>query len=327
MQDLILLLARHSVLVVFLVTFAGRVGAPLPAAPLLVMAGGLIAMGQIGWVGVLLASLAANLLGDAVWFYAGRRYGHRVLRLLCKVSFSPDSCARQSESLIAKWGGSSLVAAKFLPGISVVAAPMAGAIGMSVRRFVAFDLLAAACWTALFVGLGMAFNQQISGVLSVIANAGGVATLVLLVGLLGFVASRWWRRYQFNKSVAMHRVTVEHLRNAMGGSQPPLVIDVRTASGLLADPRRVPGSVVINLHDMKAAASDLPQDREIVLYCNCPNDVSAARGAGILLSLGFQDVHPLEGGLDAWIAAGLPVSTQPLEAAEASNGMGLATAG
>ena len=313
MQDLILLLAQHSVLVVFLVTFAGRVGAPLPAAPMLVVAGGLIAMGQIGWVGVLAASLAANLLGDAVWFYAGRRYGHRVLRLLCKVSFSPDSCARQSESLISKWGGSSLVAAKFLPGISVVAAPIAGAIGMSVLRFIAFDLLAAVSWTAVFVGLGIVFNRQIEGVLLAIANAGGVATAVLLVGLLGFVASRWWRRYQFKKSVAMHRVTVDHLRNAMDDPQPPLVIDVRSSAGLLAEPRRIPGSVVIALNDMKAAAVDLPRDREIVLYCNCPNDVSAARGAGVLLASGFDDVHPLEGGLDAWIAAGLPVSTEPVE--------------
>jgi membrane protein DedA with SNARE-associated domain/rhodanese-related sulfurtransferase len=304
MHDLIVLLTQHSMLVIFLVTLAARVGAPLPAAPLLVVAGGLVDMGQIGLTGVLIASLLANLLGDAVWYEAGRRYGHRVLRLLCKVSFSPDSCARQSETLIQRWGGSSLIAAKFLPGISVVAAPMAGALGMSVRRFVGFDLIAGGLWSALFLGLGVAFSGQIEAVLIVIANAGGVATVLLVLALAAFVGARYWRRRQVRKSVEMARITVDDLQRLVDRGEDPVIIDVRTPMRVQAEPRHIPGALRISLAEMRGAATTLPRDRPIVLYCNCPNDVSAARGAAILTAAGFDRVHPLQGGLDGWVASG-----------------------
>src|SRR5690606_598969 len=100
---------------VFLTTLAARIGLPVPAAPLLVVVGGLAATGQLSLAVLLVVAVIANLLGDSVWFYGGRSHGARVMRLLCRMSLSPDSCVRQSESLIARWGGSSLIAAKFVP--------------------------------------------------------------------------------------------------------------------------------------------------------------------------------------------------------------------
>ena len=144
MNDLLDLLIHHEAALVLVVTFAARVGLPIPAAPLLVMAGGLAVGGLVSLPLVFASSVLANVLGDWVWFQAGRRFGYRVMAQVCRFSLSPDSCVRQSESLIARWGGSSLVAAKFVPGVSVVAAPMAGALGMSLPRFVWFDALAGA---------------------------------------------------------------------------------------------------------------------------------------------------------------------------------------
>ena len=131
MQELLSLATERGVAVVFFATLAARLGAPIPASAVLVVAGGLVAMGQIPLWSTVLGALLGNLLGDAAWFYAGRRFGHRMMRLLCKVSLSPDTCVRQSESLITRWGGASLIAAKFVPGVSVVAPPMAGALHMS----------------------------------------------------------------------------------------------------------------------------------------------------------------------------------------------------
>src|SRR6267142_6693518 len=122
MRELIALLVDHGVLVVFVATLG--------------------------------SSIVANVAGDGIWFVAGRRHGHRVMKLLCRISLSPDSCVRQSESLIVRWGGNSLIAAKFLPGVSVVAAPMAGALGMSWTRFLSFEVAAAAIWTMVFLALG-----------------------------------------------------------------------------------------------------------------------------------------------------------------------------
>ena len=98
MQALVDLLLRHGVLLVFAVTLAARIGAPVPAAPLLVVAGGLAAGGQFSLAAAFAVAVLANVLGDAVWFVGGRRQGHRVMRLLCRVSLSPDSCVRRSEN-------------------------------------------------------------------------------------------------------------------------------------------------------------------------------------------------------------------------------------
>ena len=155
MDTLLALAAQHGVLLVFAATFAARLGLPVPAAPVLVMAGALGMAGASGQITVIAGAIVANLLGDAVWFVAGRRHGYRVMRVLCRLSLSPDSCVRQSENFIARWGGGALVAAKFVPGVSTIAAPMAGALGMSTARFLAFDTVGAALWTTVFLALGI----------------------------------------------------------------------------------------------------------------------------------------------------------------------------
>lgn len=316
MHALMSLLVEHGLWVVFLVTLAARAGAPVPAAPLLVMAGGVSMAPSLpsgaAWLLALGVAVLANLAGDAVWFAAGRRYGHRVMGLLCRLSLSPDSCVRQSESLMARWGGSALLAAKFVPGVSVVAAPMAGALGMSVPRFVAFDVVAGAIWSALFLGLGAVFSQQVDAVLVYLADAGLVAAVVVLGGAAGFAGWRWWRRRAFLKSLAMVRISVDELHALLGaaeaGDAAPLLIDVRSGTANQLDPRVIPGAQRVALPDIAAHAARLPRDRDIVLYCNCPNEASAAVAAQRLAGKGFTRVRPLAGGLEAWAAAGHPVA-------------------
>ncbi|HEY1399634.1 VTT domain-containing protein [Roseateles sp.] len=303
MRALIDLLIQHDFLLVFLVTLAARIGAPVPAAPLLVVAGGLAAAGRLSALSLVVAAVLANVLGDAIWFIAGRSYGHRVLRLLCRVSLSPDVCVRQSESLIARWGGSSLLAAKFLPGISVVAAPMAGALGMGWRRFIAYDAVAGLVWTACFLGLGLIFSDQIQDVLDFLSNAGifAVAAIVAVLALL--IGNRWRRRRQMAKLQGeVERISVEDAAALCEQDMAPLFIDVRSDPGRAADPRTLPGALNIPLTRLPEYAAQLPDDRLLVLYCNCPNEVSAIQGAHELLKRGHPRVLALDGGLDGWHA-------------------------
>ena len=308
MRTLIDLLVQNSLGWVFLFTLAARVGLPVPAAPLLVVAGGLAASQLISWPLVLLVSIAANLIGDGIWYEAGRRHGHRVMRLLCKISLSPDSCVRQSESLIQRWGGRSLLAAKFLPGISVVAAPMAGALHMSVTRFVAFDVLAGAVWSAVFLALGFVLADQIQQVLDMLASAGLVALGALLLLAVGLVLRRWWMRQRFLRDAQSLRIDVDGAAAMVDQGLDPLFIDVRSKGSRSIDPRSIPGAVLTELGRLHEHAPQLPQDRELVLYCNCPNEASAAVAAKTLLGLGFTRVRTLTGGLDGWAAAGRPVA-------------------
>jgi len=313
-QELVALLQHHGVLIVFAATLAARIGAPVPAAPLLVVAGGLSAGGEFSAIAAFGVALLANVVGDAVWFWGGRRYGHRVMRLLCRISLSPDSCVRQSESLITRWGGNSLIAAKFVPGVSVVAAPMAGALAMSWRRFLSFELVGAALWTSVYLGLGMLFSKQIQQILDVMAGAGAGALVALLLVLAALLALRYWRRRSFLRAVDMPRIDADELRTLILDGHEPVIVDVRSAASVDLDDRRIPGALRMHLHEVSDKARDLPRDREIVLYCNCPNEVSAARAARMLAAQGFQRVRPLAGGLDAWVESGGPaeaVAMQP----------------
>ena len=310
MAQLMSLLVQNAILVVFAASFAARLGLPVPAAAVLVVTGALLAAGDVSVVGVVLAAVAANLLGDGAWYYAGRRFGYRFMRMLCRISLAPDSCVRRGESLITDWGGMSLVAAKFVPGVSVVAPPMAGALGMSVPRFIGFDTGAALIWTGLFLGLGWIFRNQIQDVLAVMAQAGGIATVALGVVLIVALAVRYWRRRAFMRLTGMPRITVDELHVLMDGEEPPLVIDVRGQAGRQVDPRRIPGALSFTLKALQQRNLDLSMatDRDVVLYCNCPNEVSAAQAARVLLARGARRALPLTGGLDAWVASGRPTS-------------------
>lgn len=303
MESLVELLLRHGALLVFLVTLAARVGLPVPAAPLLVVAGGLAAVGRFSLAGALGAALLANVAGDALWFAGGRRHGHRVMRLLCKVSLSPDSCVRRSELLIGRWGGSSLVAAKFVPGVSLVAAPMAGALGMPWRTFVLYELLGGGLWSGLFLGLGLLFSREIRRVLALMSGAGSTALAVLALLLAALLALRWWRRRRALRDLGLPRIGVEELRALLQGEAPPVVVDVRPLSSLELDARRIPGARHVELDRIATLAGELHRGHDIVVYCNCPNDVSAAQAARVLHAHGFTRVRPLAGGLDAWFDA------------------------
>lgn len=310
MQELLDLLLRHGVLIVFGATLAARVGLPVPAAPLLVVVGGLSSEGHFSAAAAFGVAVLANVLGESPWFWGGRRFGYRVMRLLCRISLSPDSCVRQSEELIVRWGGTALIAAKFVPGVSVVAAPMAGALAMTWRRFLAYNLLASVLWTAAYLGLGLVFSRQIQQVLDRMAGAGVAAMAALLLLAVLLLAWRYGRRRRFLRRFAAPRISVAELQALLRDGQAPVVVDVRSQAGVSIDQRRIPGALRMHLDEVAAQAASLPRDREIVLYCNCPNEVSAARAAQLLLAQGFPRVRPLAGGLEAWVAAGGAVATR-----------------
>jgi len=92
-----------------------------------IVAGALAAEGELSPSAIFGVAFVACMLGDALW-YRGPRYGRRVMKLLCRVSFSPDSCVRQTEFRFERWGKLTLVLSKFIPGLSTIAPPLAGAM-------------------------------------------------------------------------------------------------------------------------------------------------------------------------------------------------------
>lgn len=304
MHELIALVTAHGALLVFAATLAARIGAPVPAAPFLVIAASLSAAFPASLLWVFGVSIIASTLGDGAWFLAGRRYGYRMLKVLCRISMSPDSCVSQSESFFERWGGTTLVAAKFVPGISVIAPPIAGVLKMPALVFLGYEMLASAIWAGLLMALGLMFSDQVQAVLDALSTMGIAAFAALAVVVAGYLAMRYWRRRTFLASMEIPRISVHALYELMEGGRSPVIIDVRSDVGRSIDTRRIPGALEIALDDIRKAAHELSTSREIILYCNCPNEASAAVAAKALVEAGHTTARPLAGGLEAWIAAG-----------------------
>ncbi|MGJ7511915.1 rhodanese-like domain-containing protein [Variovorax sp. GT1P44] len=303
MNEFVSLLAGQGVLLVFIVTLATRLGAPVPAVPFVIVAGGLTVGGELSLASVVAAAVIGNIIGDGVWFLAGRRWGYRVMRLLCRISLSTDTCVKRSESILGRWGGLSLIAAKFVPGVSVVAPPMAGALGMSNLRFLSYETVAALIWTVGFLLVGRIFHAAIQDVLTVISDIGLTAAVLFAVLLAAFILWRWWQRRMAQRVDDIELMEVRMLREAIAAGASPTVIDVRSEEARALDDREIPGAIGIALSHLPKRLGSFSDGRELVLFCDCPNDESAIAAARVLMAAGLPRVRVLAGGLDAWAAA------------------------
>jgi len=297
---------------VFLNVLLEQLGLPLPAIPTLVVAGALAANGQLPALGVGAVAVAACLIGDSSWYLAGRAYGVRVMRLLCRISLTPDTCVSQTQASFERWGPRALIVAKFVPGLSMIAPPLAGATRMGYARFALFSTAGAALWIGAALTAGLLLKSQIARLLPRLAGIGGTVVVILLVLLGAYIAFKWWERRRFYALLDMARINVDELYTRLQGDAVPVIVDVRSPTTRDLERRRIPGALQVPVVEVERHVGSLPRDREIILYCNCPNEASAAQAARLLLRQGFNQVRPLRGGLDAWIAAGYAVEEAPL---------------
>lgn len=267
MQDLTTLVTRFGLPLVFLNVLLEQGGLPLPAIPTLIVAGALAARGNLPVLPLLLTAAFASLIADSVWFRLGRVHGSLILKTLCRISLSPDSCVKQTEALFERWGLPSLLVAKFIPGFSTVAPPMAGATGAPVVRFVLYDLAGALLWAGSGIGLGLVFHTAVDDILASLGEMGGRALLLLGLLLALFIASKWWQRRRFYRVLRMARISPPELSTLMQSESAPAIFDVRSARARARDPRRIPGAYALELATLEAHLPDLPRHQEIVLYC------------------------------------------------------------
>ena len=314
-HQIIELIAQYGLLLVFFNVLVEQTGVPVPAVPTMIVAGALSANGKLPLAGVVLAALVACLLSDLLWYWAGRRFGAGVMRTICRISLSPDSCVKQSELRFQRWRGRVLLIAKFVPGLSTVAPPLVGAMGLRAGSFVLLDGLGSLLWVGVAVGLGYAFAAQIDDLLDAMASAGTVAFELLLVLLALYIAAKWWQRRRLLVALRMARISVDELNQSIADGQNPVVVDVRSQAARLLDTRIIPGALLADLDQVTRALQDIPPDRELVIYCICPNEVSAAKAAKLLMALGYRRVRPLLGGLDAWDSAGYAIERLPSDPA------------
>ena len=306
MNSLLQLLGNHGLAIAFVNVLLVQLGLPVPAYPALIVTGALIASSDDPLAFLLVVAVAACLIADVAWYLAGRRYGGRVVRTVCKISLSPDSCVRQTETLFMRWGPASLLIAKFIPGFATIATSLAGSQSLPFALFVVLDALGAALWAGVAIALGVVFRDAIGSVLDVLAQMGRFGLDALVVLLLFFIAVRWWQRHRLLRELRMTRISVAELATLIKSESAPTILDARSAESRQRD-GTIPGAIHWSGEAGSTVGDDVARDAEIVVFCACPNEVSAARVARGLRLAGFRKVRPLHGGIDAWVDAGLPV--------------------
>lgn len=309
MENVLSLFAEHGLLALFASVLVEQLGAPVPALPFLLLAGVSAAGDGVYLVEALAVASLASMLADSLWFYAGRRYGRQVLALLCRISISPDSCVRQSELDFARRGRATLLVAKFVPGLSTLASPLAGAIGMRAASFALFNLAGTLLWAGSGIVAGVLFHDQVAGVLDALRDFGGAA-LAVVVGVLAlYIAARAWRRRQLARAVAkLPRVEPAELAAAIESGEELILVDVRGALTPASPAGRIPGAQHIDLARVGTVSLAAWSDKaRIVAYCACPDDASAQKAARLLGKRGLR-VSVLHGGVDGWVAAGYPLA-------------------
>ncbi|MFZ3321397.1 MAG: VTT domain-containing protein [Usitatibacter sp.] len=299
-MDLLELLARWDVALVFGAALAEQAGLPVPAAPILVAAGALAQSGGLRPEMVLLAAIAACLVSDHAWFLAGRRYGRGILAGLCRISISPDTCVQRTDDLIARHGAPLLLIAKFIPGVSAVAIPTAAAMGLSYRRFIFYDLMGVAAWSGVYVGAGMIFSTEVRRVLDAMAQVGGLSLLVVLMLFGTYIALKVAQRRRLRRLFHLVRIAPDELAQMLlEAGDGLLILDARSRLARVEDPRTLPASISFGIEDHFDLLPHEARGKLIVTFCTCPNEASAALLAERLIKAGYDRVRVLTGGVQA----------------------------
>ena len=269
MSDTLQVLLQYGYVVLFAFVLAEQVGLPIPAVPVLLGVGALAGAGRMSVVPALSVALVASLVPDIIWYELGRRRGGRVLRLLCRISLEPDSCVRRAQDSFVKHGRGVLLVAKFFPGLSTVAPPLAGVVGISRRQFLALDSAAALVWAGAWAGVGYLFSDALEMIVSDSARLGNVLLTVAAAAILAYVAIKFTQRQLFLRSLRIARITVGELRERLATGDAGLaIIDARSQLELSVTPYAIPGAVWIAADDIDRRHLEIPRDRDVVVYCN-----------------------------------------------------------
>jgi len=268
MRGILPFLLRHGYWVLFVNVFTEQAGLPIPAIPVLLAMGALAGLGHVSLAAVLGLAICAALASDLMWFRLGRVRGHSILNLLCRVSLEPDSCVSNTKSLFSKFGALSLLFAKFVPGLSTAAAPMAGLTHMPLLKFLAADIAGSLVWSGTYLAIGYLFRDQLERAAEQAGRMGSWLLIVLVSLLAIYIAWKYYQRRRFIRELRVDRITPEELMRMIEAGEDLAVVDLRRSLEVDHDNIKVPGAIWIDLDDLEGRQEEIPRDKDVILYCS-----------------------------------------------------------
>jgi membrane protein DedA with SNARE-associated domain len=269
MTDVLTLISRHGYLLVFVMVLAEALGFPVPAAIALLAAGAAVGAHMLSGPTVWALALAAMLLGDLTLFVLGKRSGWALLGFLCRVSVNPETCILRSAESFYKRGKTTLIFAKFLPGVNTMAPPLAGSMRMPVGQFLRFDVLGTMLYVSTYLMVGFLGRNFLRSITRGVQTAGHAVGEVLLAAVVAYIAYRLWVYARHRQYRVVPRVQVEELirRLRQEEGESILVADVRSHGYYDAEASRIKGSIRLEPNNLEAELQKMPKDRDIYLYC------------------------------------------------------------
>jgi membrane protein DedA with SNARE-associated domain len=307
MNTVIPFLLQYGYPVLFLWVLTETMGLPIPSVPLLITMGALAGVGQRSLLLCIGLGGCAALLGDIFWYTIGRRRGRKVLSLICRISFEPESCVRRTENIFERYGARSFLITKFIPGLNAIATSMAGIIRLPLSRFFLFDIPGTFLFISAYTLIGYLISEELDRALSYGAGISKIILLLVSGGLVLYILGKFLSRQRLLKQLAIEHITPEELKQKIDAGEHIVIVDVRHPSDIEGDPYVIPGAIRIT-SDASEHHPAFSGDGEIVAYCTCPNEASSARAALNLRQRGMRRVRPLSGGFDAWRGRGYPVA-------------------
>ena len=255
--------------------------------------------------------MVACLISDSCWFFIGRRYGRRVLNLVCRLSLEPTTCVKRTQLSFSRRRKTTLLLGKFVPGLASLTSPIAGQNGMPYAEFLLLDCLGSAIWVGALLAGGRVFGDALKRDPHLLAWAARFSGALLLVAIVAVLAGRITRRRMLLRKLVQSRLEPEELLNQLDAGEEVYIVDLRHPLEQMTDPYTLPGALRVAPDELASRAHEIPRDRDIILYCTCPNEETAAHTALKLHRLGVERVRPLRGGYDEWKRLGYPMDAIP----------------
>jgi membrane-associated protein len=201
MFDVESIIHAGGVLIVALIVFAESgllVGFFLPGDTLLFGAGLAASQGELSLPLLIIAVVAAAVIGDNVGYSIGRRTGHRIFKKKDGIIFRHEYLEK-SEKFYEKHGGKTIILARFVPIVRTFAPVVAGASKMTRQRFFAFNIVGGILWGAGMPLLGYFVGNRIPGLDKYIEIVIlGVVALSLLLAFGHLLKDKKTRRLLFS---------------------------------------------------------------------------------------------------------------------------------
>ena len=312
MHSVLSLLTHHTYALIFGWVLIEQGGLPIPSIPLMIAVGTMSAAHKLHVAYAIPVILFACLLADSAWYLLGRHFGSRVLDVLCRFSLEAATCVERTHGTVSRRGAFTLLFAKFVPGLSTVAAPIAGQVKIDYLTFVLYDMAGSLLWAGAWLFAGRFFGDLARRSSDFFAVLGHFGIALVLLTVLTLVIFRLVKRSRFLAQLEGLRLEPEQLWAMItdaesAGHDLPFIIDLRHPLDVLTDPLVLPGALRIGPDELKQRRQIIPTDRDIVLYCTCPSEETSAKVALELHRMGIRRVRPLRGGLQGWKDAGYPV--------------------